>query len=101
MTSQHTDLLHTKVVALSMTEFQGLNDCKALQLHGFPLQIPVVCSSLGYQIPPQENEEVLYEGESKPHVRKAELRLIVPERMTLLQLGITAFFAISALIRSL
>lgn len=105
-----TDFLYTRLVRVCSFAFRGLNDYNASQLKSYPLQRATVCRVLAGKIDVRsrlQKDITNRNGEDRDLVQDVtplsenELLLLAPERMAILQLGISSFFAISALLRAL
>ncbi len=91
------------MVVRSLKRFKGLHDYNT-PLPSFPLQMDTESRILRNQVCPQlaqQKDEEKEDDDEQGEIRRTELALIPPERMAILQLGVSSFFAIAALLRSL
>lgn len=94
--AQPSSVLYTELAIRAGDFFYGMHDFNDSGLRAFPLLAPTACS-LASQFCPTSSAHAI-----KIHkIRECELRLIAIERLAILQLGISTFFALSALLRSL
>ncbi len=84
----------------SLKRFKGISDHNYVEVYGFSLQQNTASRVLSKQVFPRSLQEQDSDKQESGKIRATELKLIAPERLAILQLGVASFFGIAALLRS-